>query len=277
MDEQQSRKRHIIDEEDQTKRRRIDDHSIDDHISVEAQTSTLSTVPRKFVYHSRIFRLLHSLKPESYPDPNNTYFLYQILNELKQLISERSLADARNPLLVLCDQDLEHALNRKSIHINQLAPIILMQMGSSPQCTDIELEAYNQQLTNSYPSPAPYIDHYTSYETAKSLHDFMKVMLPIAVQMYTFKYHELMNKILTYVQANRSTMIDNRNPGIIHLEHDPLAKIFDANIIHISQMGQRLSTKLFAKNPEEEMIMLQQMDGLNRAFYFSRKANRLNI
>ena len=284
-DHQRGLKRHTTNTDETSKRHKPneDDHSMEVTMEPEDQdnpfTYSRHTIPRKFIYHSRIFRLLHKLQPQAYQDPNNIYQLYQIHAAIKQLITERSLADPRNPLLIMCDPDLEYALNRRSIHVNQLEQIILMQMVIPAEYTNAFTSLppdHRQSLSTKNPAPEPYISIYMTYDTTKSCYDFMRAGYP-GTQQTAFRYYQILNKIMIHIEKHRHTMIDNRNPGIIHLKNDPLAKVLDADIIHISQMGQRISASLFATNPIEEIEMIQKMSGLYRTFYYARKANRLNL
>ena len=47
-------------------------------------------------------------------------FLLQILILLREIIRDGRLYDASNPSIIMCDKDLETALNMKALHVTQI-------------------------------------------------------------------------------------------------------------------------------------------------------------
>ena len=59
----------------------------------------------------------HSFK---IPDPNHIEIFMQVLLALKEIVSREKLFDRRNPTLIICNSELEDALEMKALHITEI-------------------------------------------------------------------------------------------------------------------------------------------------------------
>lgn len=77
---------------------------------------------RRFVPDSYLKAYLKLKKPTSALVCRNSDLssLGEVLELLKQIISEERLYDARNASIVLCDASLEQALNIKALHLSEI-------------------------------------------------------------------------------------------------------------------------------------------------------------
>ena len=53
-------------------------------------------------------------------DPNHIEILMQVLLALKEIVSREQLFDRRNPTLIICNSELEDALEMKALHITEI-------------------------------------------------------------------------------------------------------------------------------------------------------------
>jgi hypothetical protein len=76
--------------------------------------------PRKFIPSSRLRIYLALKKPASQFSLRDTTTLQQILQYLKEIISESRQFDHRNQSIVLADPSLEAALDCKAFHLTEV-------------------------------------------------------------------------------------------------------------------------------------------------------------
>jgi hypothetical protein len=76
--------------------------------------------PRRFVRDSRLRTYLAFMKPASQFIYRDVTSLDEVLQYLKEIISADKLYDPRNASIVLCDRDLELALDVKALHLTEL-------------------------------------------------------------------------------------------------------------------------------------------------------------
>ena len=55
-----------------------------------------------------------------FPDPNHIEIFMQVLLALKEIVSREKLFDRRNPTLIICNSELEDALEMKALHITEI-------------------------------------------------------------------------------------------------------------------------------------------------------------
>ena len=54
--------------------------------------------------------------------------LMEILEDLKVIVRSEKLYDPKNPSIIMCDPDLEIALNMKDLHVTEIRDQILKQL-----------------------------------------------------------------------------------------------------------------------------------------------------
>ena len=55
-----------------------------------------------------------------FPDSNHIEIFMQVLLALKEIVSREKLFDRRNPTLIICNSELEDALEMKALHITEI-------------------------------------------------------------------------------------------------------------------------------------------------------------
>jgi len=56
------------------------------------------------------------------------FTLAEVLTYLKDIIRGGRLFDMKNPSIILCDNDLEEALNMKALHVTEIRDLVLAQL-----------------------------------------------------------------------------------------------------------------------------------------------------
>ena len=75
---------------------------------------------RRFIPDSKLRSYLAYKRPESHFDKVDTTSLKEVLQYLKSIISQEHLYDPKNAAVVLCDRQLEAALNVKALHLSEI-------------------------------------------------------------------------------------------------------------------------------------------------------------
>ena len=77
---------------------------------------------RYFVKDSRLRRYLHNQLPGKNigNGGDRHFFLATVLQHLKGRIADQILYDQKNPCIVLCDPELDLALNVRALHLSEL-------------------------------------------------------------------------------------------------------------------------------------------------------------
>ena len=55
-----------------------------------------------------------------FSNPNQIEIFMQVLLALKEIVSREKLFDRRNPTLIICNSELEDALEMKALHITEI-------------------------------------------------------------------------------------------------------------------------------------------------------------
>jgi hypothetical protein len=91
------------------------------------------------------------LKKTSYN--HESYTLAEILTILKVIIRDAEMFDMRNPAIILCDKDLENALNMRALHVTEIRNIVFCQLICLPEKDQQALQQQQKLLSNPSLSP----------------------------------------------------------------------------------------------------------------------------
>jgi len=84
--------------------------------------------PRTFAEGSELHHYLAKKLPKRVTLSHRVYSLHQVLVSLRDVMKEADLFDRKNPCVVVCDQELEKALDVKAVHLSQMRDYVLKQM-----------------------------------------------------------------------------------------------------------------------------------------------------
>jgi len=62
------------------------------------------------------------------PSTGEFLTLAEVLTILKVIIRDEEMFDMRNPAIILCDQNLEKALNMRALHVSEIRAIVHSQL-----------------------------------------------------------------------------------------------------------------------------------------------------
>ncbi len=92
------------------------------------------------------------------PYNRESYTLAKILTILKVIICDAEMFDMRNPAIILCDKDLESALNMRALHVTEIRNIVYCQLMRLPEKDQQALQQQQQKLLPNPSLPPTYLN-----------------------------------------------------------------------------------------------------------------------
>lgn len=234
-------------------------------------------------YHSTRF---YSFKKDS---PLNAYIarkgiyleknfiFYELMYALKKIIHDEDMFDSKNTSIVICDIEMEKALQIKSFHYRQLVDVVETQVKQEPKLTvkysfkklqDRQLKRNTSISVNfRYKTYLKDYDFKREYWPKFLKHNYIVDYLPVGTkELFLLKtplynvfatlpnfdmnilspitYEKVLELFAFYVHCNEQSLIDPTNDQIIHIKNDLLGIAFDAGAIHYTQIDSCLYNQL---------------------------------
>lgn len=210
---------------------------------------------RTFRPDSKIYSYLVSKGSELIKKGLLHYRFITIRLALELIIDHEGLFDPLNRQIIVCDQDLEKALDRRSLHCSQLHALIKSQLTPikiSDGLTSARLcQAERNRILSLYSCRLTYPPHVSSdcfdinAEYFIKPH-FMAVLRCSSVIQNRFSicpYRSVCNALSDYLMARKSIFFDLRNVTICNAIGDPLAKAFNVNYFSRCQVTRLIRSQ----------------------------------
>jgi hypothetical protein len=184
--------------------------------------------------------------------------LEKLLRYLKYIIKKETLFDQLNPAIILCDSDLEAALNMKALHAMEIKNCVLPQLvlvtPFHSEKISLKQPYYTIETRNSIKQQY-YNKLYTKKQVKQQMQQCtfkecyrLKPLLKIALKRMpsfphhqrTFNYTEICNYLSRYIVHYRNELFDQRNIYLCMVHNDPLGKAFNVNAFHRCQVTSLL-------------------------------------
>jgi hypothetical protein len=187
---------------------------------------------------------LYTFKPDSTLHPylqniipgqynQNAFTLVTLVTDFKNIIKKKNLFDVKNPAIILCDPDLESALNINGFHIKDIQKCLLNQLIcvtpiTPHQCPLVEKRKMFESQENVVPKivthiPNKYYILSPLFKSALSTVPFF----PHNLQCFTL--NEIYNYVSRYIIFKKNQLLDPRNITLAVVKNDPLGKAFNVN------------------------------------------------
>ena len=160
------------------------------------------------------------------------YMLMEIFKELKVIIRSEKLYDPKNPSIIMCDPDLEIALNMKDLHVTEIRDQILGQLSLLRRQN--WRENYNSFISKSKGSSIPHgktsnvtttPDQEAKYSVNPSLMGLLRTECEEKDRTKAaFTFEEVVNLLFKYLIRRRDTLFDPRNQKVARIHLDPLGR-----------------------------------------------------
>ena len=189
------------------------------------------------------------------------YMLIEIMENLKVIVRSEKLYDPKNPSIIMCDPDLEIALNMKDLHVTEVREQILKQLTLLRQQN--WRENFNAFISKSKSTSAssrppakttnvPLIipDKEAKYIVKPSLMGLLRSECEEKDRTKTaFKVEEVVNLLFRYLNRRKDTLFDSRNIKVARVHLDPLGRVLGGIVrFHRCQAENLLKAQLSPVN-----------------------------
>ena len=182
-------------------------------------------------------------------DKYPTFTFLQILQALKHVIIEENLYDPCNTSIIICNQQLENALDRKAFHVAQLRQIIFPHLVNSAEITFPEMVQTKTTLVERR-------RFFGSLETKFTLQpDFLKVIRTASGPLCTktiFSVRDILIAFSKYIKLNQQQFLDHRNIQVAIVSDNLLAKAFKLSAFHKCQTRTLIDSQLVCISLKQE-------------------------
>ena len=161
------------------------------------------------------------------------------LNELENGINW----DPTNECMLICNPDLEEALNRPIVHYQNLRPLFMTQVTYAKFVTPFAV------IKQRYPSwrfivqPDLYTCIQAYIEEARDPR-IPEELLAIEGNKKEFTYREIVFSICEHIRANRDEFCDMRDPAVVDCTTTVLGDALKVNTFHRCQLAELISKQI---------------------------------
>ena len=195
------------------------------------------TIPRRFCPNSPLLLYLKHHCPRMFFDQSSVCTMEVIFNQLREIIFRKQLFDRNNQLMILCDKELEVALQTKCLSFYQLASYAGAQMCPKMETNVSDIVTYLNFLSfgrlppqKISPRPAakePENPNSTSYCLNPDFLEILRSTPETSQTQILYTYPEIVHALSNYFALNPNKYFDERNKRIVYVKGDPLERILD--------------------------------------------------
>ena len=184
-----------------------------------------------------------------YINKRESVLLKHMLLILKRIIINDGHFDPNNPDIIICDEELESALNVKSLHFDDLHKYVSKRFGLDKVVDSSTLPTPPLQIRHlllpKHVSPYHDIVHSMKFSDSTKVFlqpkfaEFIKRMEGWHRDVTVFTWREVLYLVSCYLFSDKDTeerIFDKRNKSIANLENDPMGEVFGVLTIHGQQL-----------------------------------------
>jgi len=202
---------------------------------------------RSFRQESKLFEYLISKKSDLIKKECLRYRLSTIRLALEIIIDREELFDDYNREIVVCGNELERVLDRRSFHYSQTVSLIethLLEAKdtdplTSPRLCQAEIDRiscfYKYRLT----FPEAILNNFDVSATYYVCPLLMRLIRPFGDfgRSFIHPYAKVVFAVSKYILSKKHHFFDLRNITIAHVKDDPLSRVFD--VTHFTNLQIR--------------------------------------
>ena len=182
-------------------------------------------------------------------EKDRSFTYLQVLKTLKDVIISEKLYDPKNPAIILCDENLEQALDQKALHVSQLNATIFPHFANWEQ---IEFpEVIHTKNPTEY-GKRFFGNPMTEFSMQPNLLKLIKDVAGPNNTKSIFSVTEILNLVSHYIISNKSTIFDPRNIKLAMVKNNLLGKALDVAAFHRSQIRALLDKQLICTSLKQE-------------------------
>ena len=197
------------------------------------------------------------------------YTLAELLTILKNVIAEEELYDHRNHAIILCNSELEAALDLPGMHVTELRECVYRQIVELPEeyQNPVPIQQHNQSVRESLPQETAnepttstidseveiiepricskvYSNKNARFRLKPDFYDLLSVVPSFDKTQTLFAYDEVTELLSKYILSKKDSIFDLRHVKLALVKNDPLGKAFAVNAFHRCQVTSMLRRQL---------------------------------
>lgn len=214
------------------------------------------------------------------------FHLKEIFTILRAIIVQEELYDESNPVIIICNKQLEIAIGMRALHTTEVRAAVIRQIDTAsnpsqfiqqvptPGETSVSKTPCNLYHLHSaiytgspcgHVPPFTYIPNITDsrkfnnpnnkFSLKEKFKDVIDSVLKKGITQTTFKYEEITTLLSKYILENKATILDERNIKVALVDRDLLGIAFKIKAFHRTQVTTLIREQLTlvedAVTPEE--------------------------
>ena len=211
---------------------------------------------RTFRQDSKLYQFLVNRKSDLIKKGLLFYRFSTIKLALDLIIRRDKLYDLKNPEVIVCDRDLEDALDVQSYHFTESHGLIephLLKAKSTDSLTSsrlclAEINRSSELFKNSISFPTSILgnnfDVTAEYYVHPHLMDVVRSTDLFNNRSSVYPYRHIVHAISRYILSKKHEFFDLRNIRIANITNDPLSKAFNVNYLCSFQTNLLIKSNL---------------------------------
>ncbi len=197
------------------------------------------------------------------------YTLAELLTILKNVIADEELYDHRNHAIILCNSELEAALDLPGMHVTELRECVYRQIVELPEeyQNPVPIQQHNQSVRESLPQETAnepttstidseveiiepricskvYSNKNARFRLKPDFYDLLSVVPSFDKTQTLFASDEVTELLSKYIISKKDSIFDLRHVKLALVKNDPLGKAFAVNAFHRCQVTSMLRKQL---------------------------------
>ena len=197
------------------------------------------------------------------------YTLAELLTILKNVIADEELYDHRNHAIILCNSELEAALDLPGMHVTELRECVYRQIVELPEeyQNPVPIQQHNQSVRESLPQETAnepttstidseveiiepricskvYSNKNARFRLKPDFYDLLSVVSSFDKTQTLFAYDEVTELLSKYILSKKDSIFDLRHVKLALVKNDPLGKVFAVDAFHRLQVTSMLRKQL---------------------------------
>ena len=191
---------------------------------------------------------------------NHPYSLLTLLIAIRETITEHGLFDPLNPIIILCDDALEHAIGRSAFHTSHITKILCEHLVLPPDMI-VKVPILGPSFRPCWAPPASLttIHHVMStndaafntsgyYWVKPVFLDIINTMPCAERTSIVYLYHRIRQLLYLYLASHINGATITRCETVLVLKHNPLGSVFNVQALSFDQVDFFLRYQLILYN-----------------------------
>ena len=189
------------------------------------------------------------------------FTLLDLLNFIKNFVSENNMFDPQNPTIIILDGEMEEALGIKALHVEELREMVVTHLfsvtGDMPRirswfqpemCWAPQVTTDLPNLTGLYLPHPPVASDNHDYIVDNNLRQVLGELNlgkpKVHEEGLTYKVRVVLCGVSSYILAKKTLLFDDRHKFVCLVMNDPLGTALEVGAFHRCQLAALVMRKL---------------------------------